>query len=68
MAVGLDLGTSGARAVAVDFTGHIVAEGRSALPSEATCIAGGLRKAPQRSREENIVLVLSKAVLVLEFK
>ncbi len=27
---------------------------------------GGLRKAPQRSREEDIVLVLSPAVLVLE--
>ncbi len=31
-----------------------------------TRIAGGLRKAPQRSRGENIVLVLSRAVLVLE--
>ncbi len=40
--------------------------GRFSGKSCTTRIAGGLRKAPQRSRGENIVLVLSKAVLVLE--
>lgn len=36
VAVGLDVGTSGARAVAVGFDGQIVAGGRAALPAEAT--------------------------------
>jgi sugar (pentulose or hexulose) kinase len=36
VAVGLDVGTSGARAVAVGFDGRIVAGGRAELPDEAT--------------------------------
>jgi sugar (pentulose or hexulose) kinase len=36
VAVGLDVGTSGVRAVAVDFDGRVVAGGRAELPDEAT--------------------------------
>lgn len=39
-AVGLDLGTSGARAVALDFRGRVVAEGRAQLPPETTTVSG----------------------------
>ncbi len=38
--VGLDVGTSGVRAVALDWRGELVAEGRAAFPSEATRVDG----------------------------
>lgn len=40
IAVGLDLGTGGARAVAMDFQGQLVAEGRADLPADASRIDG----------------------------
>jgi len=40
LAIGLDMGTGGARAVAVDLDGRIVAEGRVELPPEATRVDG----------------------------
>ena len=40
LAVGLDVGTGGARAVAMDFDGHLVAEGRSDFPADATRVQG----------------------------
>lgn len=40
IAVGLDLGTSGARAVALDFSGHLIADGRAELPRAATIVEG----------------------------
>jgi sugar (pentulose or hexulose) kinase len=40
LSIGLDLGTGGARAVAVDFDGQIVAEGHAALPSSAGRVEG----------------------------
>ena len=40
LAVGLDIGTGGARAVAMDFDGHLVAEGRSDFPDGATRVQG----------------------------
>ncbi len=38
--VGLDMGTGGARATAIDFAGEIVAAGSARLPAEATVVAG----------------------------
>jgi sugar (pentulose or hexulose) kinase len=40
LVIGLDLGTSGARALAMNFEGERVAEGRSSLSAEATRVAG----------------------------
>ena len=40
VAIGLDLGTGGARAVAVDLSGQLVAAGRCELPREACSVAG----------------------------
>ncbi len=40
VAVGLDLGTGGARAVAMDLDGHIAAAGRADLPPDATKATG----------------------------
>jgi D-ribulokinase len=40
LAIGLDLGTGGARAVAVDFSGQLIAEGCATFPSSATHIDG----------------------------
>ena len=40
LAVGLDLGTGGARAVALDFQGQLVAEGRADLPAGAARVDG----------------------------
>jgi len=40
LAVGLDLGTGGARAVAMDFQGRQVAEGRADLPAAAAHVDG----------------------------
>ena len=40
IAVGLDVGTGGARAMAVDFGGEVVAEGQQPLPPKATQVAG----------------------------
>jgi len=40
VAVGLDMGTSGARAVAMDFGGRLVAEGQANLSPEATMVEG----------------------------
>jgi len=37
--VGLDLGTGGARAVAMDFCGHMLAQARCKLPSTATVVS-----------------------------
>ncbi|MBM4089060.1 MAG: carbohydrate kinase [Planctomycetes bacterium] len=38
--IGLDMGTSGARAVAIDFGGRVLAETHASLPSEATRVDG----------------------------
>ena len=40
IAIGLDIGTGGARAIALDMTGRLVAEGRSALPAGASTMSG----------------------------
>lgn len=40
VAVGLDMGTQGARAVAVDLKGRLLAEGRAELPRGATRVQG----------------------------
>lgn len=40
IAIGLDLGTGGARAVALDLRGRLVAEGRSDFPAGATTVSG----------------------------
>ena len=40
IAIGLDLGTGGARAVAMDFQGTLVAEGRADFPAAATRVNG----------------------------
>lgn len=40
VAVGLDMGTGGARAVAMDFRGQVVAKGHTGLPPGATIVAG----------------------------
>lgn len=40
VAVGLDLGTGGARAIAIDLAGATVATGRAALPPEASRVDG----------------------------
>jgi len=40
VAVGLDVGTGGARAAAMDFSGNLVAEGQADLPPEATKVDG----------------------------
>ena len=40
VAIGLDLGTGGARAVAVDLDGQLVAQGRAELSSEAVQVEG----------------------------
>jgi sugar (pentulose or hexulose) kinase len=40
IAIGLDLGTGGARAVAMNFQGHLVAEGRADLPADASRVDG----------------------------
>jgi sugar (pentulose or hexulose) kinase len=41
IAIGLDLGTSGARAVAMSLEGRLIAEGRAALPRAVTVVDGG---------------------------
>jgi sugar (pentulose or hexulose) kinase len=38
--IGLDMGTGGARAIAVDFQGRIVAETRANLSADATAVSG----------------------------
>ena len=40
IAIGLDMGTGGARAVAVDLTGRVVARGRSDIPADALRVDG----------------------------
>lgn len=40
IAIGLDMGTGGARAMAVDLDGQVVAEGRAELPPDATRVDG----------------------------
>ena len=40
VAIGLDVGTGGARAVAVDMEGRVVARGRSEIPAEAVRVDG----------------------------
>ena len=40
LAVGLDMGTGGARAVAMDLRGRLVSDGRAELPPDATHVEG----------------------------
>jgi D-ribulokinase len=40
VSIGLDLGTGGARAVAVDLDGEMIADGRAQLPRDATVVRG----------------------------
>ena len=42
LAIGLDMGTGGARAVALTLDGNLVAQARSSLPNHATTIRGPL--------------------------